>query len=168
MKILICGSGSIALRHYKNLISLGYKDVIFYKTTRYFKERSKLKIDKTYFDLNKALSQKPDVAFICNVTSNHVNTAIECAKKKCHLFIEKPISNKKKNISKLKKIVIKNNLFFFVGYMLRFHPLIKKIKKLINEKKKQKYFMLTPYGENIYLIGIQKKIIRKGMHLKKN
>ena len=33
MKILICGTGSIALRHYKNLMILGYKDIIFYKST---------------------------------------------------------------------------------------------------------------------------------------
>ena len=34
MKILICGTGSIAYRHYRNLIKLGYKDIIFYKSTR--------------------------------------------------------------------------------------------------------------------------------------
>ena len=147
MKILICGSGSIALRHYKNLISIGYNDIIFYKSTKYFREKSKLKNNKIYYNLKKALNQKPDVAFICNVTSQHMNTAIECAKKKCHLFVEKPISHNLKNISKLKNIINKNRLFFFVAYMMRFHPLIKKIKKFTEKKKSKIFYAHSIWGE---------------------
>jgi len=147
MKILICGSGSIALRHYKNLISLGYKDIIFYKSTKYFRQKSKLKKSIVYYDLKNALNQKPDITFICNVTSEHVKTAIECGKKKCHLFIEKPISHNLKNIPELKKIIKKNNLFFFVGYMMRFHPLIEKIKELINKKKSKFFYAHSIWGE---------------------
>lgn len=140
MKILICGSGSIALRHYKNLISLGYKDIIFYKSTKYLKKKNKFKKSVIYYDLKMALNQKPDIAFICNITSKHVNTALECAKKNCHLFVEKPISHNFKNIHLLKKVINKNNLFFFVAYMMRFHPLIKRIKKFLIEKKNIKIF----------------------------
>ena len=50
-------------------------------------------------DIN-ALKEKPKVAFICNVTSLHVDVAIKCAKNKCHLFIEKPVSHNLKKISK--------------------------------------------------------------------
>ena len=151
MKILICGSGSIATRHYKNLISLGYEDIIFYKSTKFFRS-AKLKKKLIFYDLKNALNEKPDVAFICNITSKHVTTAIECAKRNCHLFIEKPISNNLKNIQDLKKIIKKNNLFLFVAYMIRFHPLIKKIKALIENKKKAKIFYATSiWGE--YLPG---------------
>lgn len=151
MKILICGSGSIATRHYKNLLSLGYKDIIFYKSTKFFRS-SKLKKKLIFYNLKDALNEKPDVAFICNITSMHVTTAIECAKKNCHLFIEKPISNNLRNIQNLKKIIRKNNLFLFVAYMIRFHPLIKKIKALIENKKKTKIFYATSiWGE--YLPG---------------
>ena len=167
MKILICGSGSIAYRHYKNLTSLGYNDIIFYKSTKYFRKKSNFKKSLIFYDLNSALKQNPDVAFICNVTSNHVNTAIECAKKKCHLFIEKPISHNLKNIYKLKKIIKKKKLFLFVAYMMRFHPFIQKIKKLI-QKKNPKFFMPILYGVSFCPNGIQRKIIEKVMHLIKN
>ena len=84
MKILICGTGSIALRHYKNLMILGYKDIIFYKSTslNLNKIDPKIKKKKIYYNLDQALKEKPKVAFICNVTSLHVDVAIKCATNK--------------------------------------------------------------------------------------
>ncbi len=148
MKILICGTGSIALRHYKNLILLGYKDIIFYKSTSsvFKKIDSKIKKEKIYYNLDYALEEKPNVAFICNVTSLHVDIAIKCAKNNCHLFIEKPVSHNLKKISKFKSIIKKNNLYLFVGYMMRFHPLIDKIKKLIKKENKI-FYASTIWGE---------------------
>ena len=85
MKILICGSGSIALRHYKNLISIGYNDIIFYKFTKYFRENSKLKNNKIYYNLKKALNQKPQVLILDEATSAQNNqteeTVMESVKK---------------------------------------------------------------------------------------
>ena len=81
MKILICGSGSIATRHYQNLRILGYKNIIFYKTSNSKVLDKKIRKEKIYYNLNKALDEKPDIAFICNITSLHVDVAIECAKK---------------------------------------------------------------------------------------
>ena len=116
MKILICGTGSIALRHYKNLMILGYKDIIFYKSTslNLNKIDPKIKKKKIYYNLDQALKEKPKVAFICNVTSLHVDVAIKCATNKCHLFVEKPISHNIKKISKLKSVIKKNKLYLFV------------------------------------------------------
>lgn len=148
MKILICGSGSIATRHYKNLIKIGYKDIIFYKSTKYLKKNSIIKNKKIYYNLKEALREKPNISFICNVTNMHVDTAIKCAQKKCHIFMEKPISNNFKNINKLKQILKKNKLVFFVGYMMKFHPLIKKIKSIVNNNKSKNFFYAsTIWGE---------------------
>ncbi len=148
MKILICGSGSIATRHFENLTKLGYKDIIFYKSTKYLKENSIIKNKKIYYNLIEALKEKPSISLICNVTSKHVDVAIKCAEEKCHIFMEKPISNNLKNISKLKKIIKKNKLIFFVGYMMKFHPLIKKIKSIINNNKSKNFFYASAiWGE---------------------
>ena len=148
MKILICGTGSIALRHYKNLMILGYKDIIFYKSTslNLNKIDPKIKKKKIYYNLDQALKEKPKVAFICNVTSLHVDVAIKCATYKCHLFVEKPISHNIKKISKLKSVIKKNKLYLFVGYMMRFHPFIEKIKKLIKKENKI-FYASTIWGE---------------------
>ena len=81
------------------------------------------------------MNQNPDVAFICNTTSKHIDTAIECAKKGCHLFIEKPLSNNLKKLKILESIVKKNKIKVMIGYNMRFHPLMIKIKKLLKNKK---------------------------------
>ncbi len=147
MKILICGTGSIALRHYKNLTLLGYKNIIFYSSKPNLnKISSKIKKEKIYYNLDNALKEKPRVAFICNVTSLHINVALKCAKSKCHLFVEKPISHNLKKITKLKSIIKKNRLYLFVGYMMRFHPFIEKIKKLIKKENKI-FYASTIWGE---------------------
>ncbi len=145
--ILICGAGSIGIRHAKNLIYLGYKNIIF------FSKRKKILIGnkeyKTYSSLKNLLKKKsPKIAFITNETSKHIDTAIKCANHNCDLFIEKPLTHKGKKVKKLIKIINKKKIINMVGYMLRFHPIIKLIKKLVNEKKLGKVFhFYSEWGE---------------------
>ena len=102
--------------------------------------------------LKKALLEKPDIAIISNPTFKHINTAIKCAKSNCHLFIEKPISNNIKNINLLKKICKKKNLICTVGFMMRYHPLIKKIKKIIDQGQIGKIIHFSSqWGEDLRL-----------------
>ena len=84
MKGIIVGFGSIGKRHCKNIINNS---------------------------LEKCLEYKPEIAFICDVTSKHVNTAIKLAKNNCHLFIEKPLSNSLHNIKKLVSIIEKKKVY---------------------------------------------------------
>lgn len=131
-KILVCGVGSIGERHINNLLKLGYKDLLVYRRKRK-KFRTINQNIKQFSSLDDALNENPNVAIIANPTSLHVETAIKCAKSNCHLFIEKPLSNSLKNINLLKKICNKNKLICSIGFMMRYHPLIKKIKKIIDQ-----------------------------------
>ncbi len=136
MKILITGVGSIGKRHVKNLLHLGYKDVILYRTGKHTIEEDKqLKSLKTTNDIGEALKFKPDVAFITNPTSLHIPVALKCAKAGCHLFFEKPISNSLKGINELMRIIKSKKLITFVGCQFRFHPLLIKIRHVINSSK---------------------------------
>ncbi len=65
MKYIFCGLGSIGERHLNNLISLGENDIIAYRK-RGLPLRNVKKDIPTYSSLEKALEQKPDVAFITN------------------------------------------------------------------------------------------------------
>lgn len=139
MKFLICGIGSIGQRHYKNLKKLGHELAIF----RY-QRKSNPFLDKflkeqkdannnviTFYDMKEALKVfNPDAVFVTNPNSAHMETALLCAKDKRHLFIEKPITNSMKGVKKLKELVKKNSLKVMVGYNLRFHPLLKKMREL--------------------------------------
>ncbi|MFL2891567.1 MAG: Gfo/Idh/MocA family protein [Candidatus Pelagibacter sp.] len=135
MKILICGLGSIGKRHANNLLTLKKKKLIFFRERNFDLNDQNLKKKKSFRSLTKALNENPDVAFICNTTSKHINTAIKCAKKGCHLFIEKPLSNNLKKLRVLESIINKKKIKVMIGYNMRFHPLMIKIKKMLKNKE---------------------------------
>lgn len=131
MKILIVGYGSIGKRHAKNLLKLGH-ELIIYSNRDDLKKNNKIKV---YNNIIKCIKCKPKVALITNETSKHIPIALKLAKKNIHLFIEKPLSNSKKDIHKLIKIVSKRKLITMVGCNMRFHECINQIKKLLENKR---------------------------------
>ena len=60
---------------------------------------------ESYDDLQEALGEAPDVAFICNPSSLHISTAIHSAKAGCHLFIEKPLATEINNLELLEELL---------------------------------------------------------------
>jgi len=78
---------------------------------------------------------KPDLAFITNPTFAHIKTAFQCASLGMHLFIEKPLSHSLKDIASLEAICRKKKITCYVAYCLRFHPVIKALRKLVLAKK---------------------------------
>jgi predicted dehydrogenase len=133
MKFLFCGLGSIGQRHLNNLISLGEKDVIAFRNKKTSLLNNQIKIP-TYDSLEEALKQKPDVAFITNPSIFHISYALKLANKGCHLFIEKPLATENIRLNELEKITKDRNLVVSVGFMMRFHPAVKQIKKWLNDK----------------------------------
>lgn len=136
MKFLIVGLGSVGVRHLKNLLGLGYKDVILCRTGR----SEMVGVDSfsylpTFYDLDEALAPKPDVVMVTNPTALHVPVAIKAAKAGCHLFIEKPVSHSLEDLDELSKIVQERQLITFIACQFRFHPHIVQIKNWLHEKK---------------------------------
>ncbi len=132
MKFLICGLGSIGQRHLNNLFFLGEDDIIAYRKRGLPLTGIKRKI-ASYDKLESALIQKPDVALITNPTAYHIPLALRLANHGCHLFIEKPLSSSWEGVNQLKRICRKKNLSVFIGFMMRYHPAIRKIKKWLTQ-----------------------------------
>ena len=163
MNVLIIGLGSIGQRHLKNLQSIRLvKKIYIYRkkfqtpTLINYSTPSKKKIDEiydvTYIKNLKNLSKyNIHVAFICSPTSLHTSQAIELIKNKINVFVEKPINNNLKNINKLYRLISKNrNVKHMIGYQLKFNPLIKKLKSIINRKNIGKiYHVQIHHGEHI-------------------
>ena len=132
-RILIVGYGSIGKRHVKNILNHTNSQVIIctkrsdldFKTNRVIISDS----------LDHCLSHKPNIGFICNETSFHIHTALQLAKAGLDLFLEKPLSDSIKGVKQLQKIVKQKKLITQMGYHLRFHDSIIKIRKLIKQKK---------------------------------
>ncbi len=145
MKILMIGLGSIGQRHLRNIRRVLGEDVeiIAYRVRglqRTFSDTMQIRDNvcledefhiTAFGDLDEALLQKPDAAFITNPTNMHIPCAIKCAKAGCHLFLEKPVSDDLEGIDKLKQIVKESGVKVFVGYQNRFHPVIRTVKEVV-------------------------------------
>lgn len=142
MKIIIIGYGSIGQRHYKNLIELGFRNIFVFDI-----DRQKTKGLKTVARISEKDLRGFNIAFICNPTYLHIQTAIQASKAGCHLFIEKPLSNTLKDIDKLTEICRKKRLINMVACNYRFHLAIKKIKESLDKKQLGKiYAIYLEYG----------------------
>lgn len=146
-KILVVGYGSIGRRHVKNLLHYSNYEILILTKKKYNNKETRVKY---YNSLTEVLKEEPEIGFITNETSFHIEVAIKLAKKNIHLFIEKPLSNSIKNVQKLQEIVNKNKLITQMGCNWRFHPCIKKIKKIIEKNEIGKIYSVQ-VESNSYL-----------------
>ena len=98
MKVVIIGFGSIGQRHCKNLLDKSNTEIFLCtkQNTRNFKNNKRI---QNLPSLEKCLKNQPDIGLVCNTSNLHVQTSIKLAKNRCHLLIEKPLSNSLKNIT---------------------------------------------------------------------
>lgn len=135
MKILVIGCGSIGKRHIRNLISIKEKNILAYDT-----DEKKLKDVKKIHssimvgrNLTLLWQQNPDVVFVTAPTALHIEYALMAAEKKCHLFIEKPLSDNLRKVPGLAELISKNQLIAMVGCNMRFYWSISTIKELLKK-----------------------------------
>ena len=146
MKALFCGLGSIGQRHLRNLRAMlgDDVDVLAYRQRGLprvlnpdMTVRSGAGLESTYRirafdDLDAALAERPDVAFITNPNTRHLPVARAAAQAGCHLFIEKPLSHSLDGVDQLIDLVESQRLVALVAYQFRFHPGLRAIKRLID------------------------------------
>lgn len=149
MKVLFIGLGGIGQRHLRNFISLIDRPVEIFAFREVHSESvitNNLSIDehrsltteypiRVFTDINVALSECPDISFICNPTSKHVEFSLLAAKAGSHLFIEKALSSSMHNVDELIRVVSEGNLISHVGYQMRFHPLVVRLKNALNSRR---------------------------------
>jgi len=145
MKVLFIGLGSAGQRHLRNLLKLDpdVEIIAFRQRGLTFVLDDKLEVQenqhvekkyniRVFTDINEALGQNPDIAFITNPTSMHIESALKAAQAGCDIFLEKPISHNMDNINELLSVIDDKKLISFVGYQNRFHPCIKKVKEVLS------------------------------------
>lgn len=130
MDILFLGLGSIGQRHLKlwRVINEG----------RVFALRSGFgpEVESGLYEpvgsIEEAARAGARVAFICNPTSCHIESALQCIAWNLDLFIEKPIDSKQDGWEELKFLVKQNQRIAYLAYPLRFHPLLQRVKDLLD------------------------------------
>lgn len=132
-KILFTGLGSIGKRHLRLLQESDISaEIHAYRSSGTDEDRFPDVVQHT--NLDDALAVNPDIAFITNPTSFHIDTATACAKAGCHLFIEKPLSHSLHGVDELIAVAEKNELITYVACSLRFHPVLEHISSLLDER----------------------------------
>lgn len=143
-KILICGLGSIGQRHATILRDKLSCEVVAFRSGEQSNENN-LGISEvnTWKD---AINSNCDVAVISNPSNLHIDTATKCAKSGMSIFIEKPIDAGLAGLDELMQIVEENNITSYVAYVMRFHPLVARIKNdLENDKVVSARFVSASY-----------------------
>ena len=130
MKILLCGLGSIGKRHARLMQEcFPYHRLVALRTFR-GQEANDLGIPELR-SWDEVDGQSFDVAFITNPTCLHLQYALECAKRRMHLFIEKPIDCALSGLEDLLGLVQQARLTAYVAYPVRFHPVVRALKPLV-------------------------------------
>lgn len=129
------GCGSIGKRHLSNLKQLGASKLVAFdpREDRRLEVSERLGIP-TFDDLAGALDEETEVALICTPTHLHIEHALAAARRGCHLFIEKPISDSLEGVGELLEEVGRRQLVTLVGCNYRFHPGLRHAKRLLHEK----------------------------------
>jgi predicted dehydrogenase len=133
MKFMIAGLGSIGRRHLGNLMALGERDILLYRTGHATLPDDDLAGFALETDLQAALALRPDAVIISNPTALHLDVAIPAAEVGCHLLIEKPISHSMDRIDALKAALVRGGGQVLVGFQFRFHPGLRQIARLISD-----------------------------------
>lgn len=101
-KILVIGAGSIGTRHIKNLVNLGFTDLIISDP-----QKDRLKYFTNFLVYENALSaikkESPQIVFVCSPTNYHVSHCQMAISNNCDVFVEKPLSYDFKRVDGLIK-----------------------------------------------------------------
>ena len=133
LKIIVVGLGSMGKRRIRNLLKLGYNDIIGFdpRNDRRKESKKKYKIHSVS-TIQEGLEYKPDVMIISTPPDFHYTYAEIAIKNNIHFFTEVNLSSKdvKKIIQKLKN----RSIIGMPSCTTLYNPIFKELKKLIRKK----------------------------------
>jgi predicted dehydrogenase len=133
VKFLIAGLGSIGRRHLRNLVGLGQRDILLYRTGKSTLPEDELIGFESETDLRAALERRPQAVIVSNPTALHLDVAIPAAQAGCHILLEKPVSHSLDRVDVLRRAVSDGGGQLLVGFHFRQHPSLRRVKALLEE-----------------------------------
>lgn len=132
MTTLIIGLGSIGRRHAQVIKSISPDErLIALRSGRGASPQGCSDIDQEVFSWEDALSQKLDCAIVANPAPQHIAMATTLVENGLHVMIEKPLSVDMEGIFALRELAQQKGLTVNVGYNLRFHPGLVKMRNAL-------------------------------------
>lgn len=148
MRFLIAGLGSIGRRHLRNLVALGERDIVLFRTGKSTLPDADLEGYPVDYDLDAALGRNPTAVIVANPTALHLDVAIPAAQAGCHLLIEKPVSHSMERVADLQRAVERGGGRVLIGYQYRFHPSLRQAAEWLRSGKLGRIVSATAeYGE---------------------
>lgn len=133
MRFLIAGYGSIGRRHLRNLLALGERDLVLYRTGKSTLPEGEAAAFPSETELTRALDHHPDAVIVSNPTALHLDVAIPAAEAGCHLLLEKPVSHSMARVGELVAAAERSGSRVCVGFQYRFHPGLQQAHEWIDE-----------------------------------
>jgi predicted dehydrogenase len=133
MRFLIAGLGSIGRRHLRNLMALGERDFVLYRTHQSTLPDKDLQDFPVETNLQAALDRQPQAVIIATPTALYLQVAQPAAERGIHIFLEKPVSHSLEGVQKFQETVARQQVRVLVGFQFRFHPGIQRIKVLLDQ-----------------------------------
>ncbi|MDO9543351.1 MAG: Gfo/Idh/MocA family oxidoreductase [Kiritimatiellia bacterium] len=95
----------------------------------------KFHIENTFSDYRKMIEKvQPDAVYILMPPHHVFDVAVECLKRKLHVFIEKPPGVTAEQTRNLARLAEKNDCLTMAGFQRRFCPLIVEARKRVEER----------------------------------
>ena len=132
--VLVIGGGSIGERHVRNLQSLGVEIQAVVEPNQARWPTFRTLGAPCYEDAVAAVeATKPEAVFVCSPPAWHLEHARLALSAGAHLFIEKPISHSLDGIADLIASAAAQRRAVHVGYNLRFHGPVRRMKELVDD-----------------------------------
>ena len=93
-----------------------------------------------------------DAALVVLPHHLHTQCGIDCLNAGLHVLMEKPLANTEAECLALMDAAKKNNRILMTAYCMRFHPLVREMRRLIREEVFGKCFQLSIWTEQLTLI----------------
>jgi predicted dehydrogenase len=149
MRFFVIGLGSMGKRRVRNLISLGYHDIVGYDIRKDRMKEAKrkygIKIVESAF---LGFSENPDLVIISTWPNQHLIYAKESVKRKMPFFTE--VNTEPSHIKQIIKLIKKYKVLGISSMTMKFHPSVKLIKKTLDSKTLGQVFLINYHsGENL-------------------
>ncbi|MFZ2491221.1 MAG: Gfo/Idh/MocA family oxidoreductase [Thermoanaerobaculia bacterium] len=133
MRALVVGCGSIGRRHTANLRTLGVERIATYDAVAEQGRAAAAQFHTEYVEsLDAALENGGfDLTLVCTPPSTHLEISRRAVASGSNVFVEKPLSNDLAGVDALISEARLAERFVAVGYNLRFHAGIRRLKEVV-------------------------------------
>lgn len=133
LPVLVVGGGSIGQRHLGNLVELGVRRVGVVETSETRRDQLRERGFATYPELSNGLEAiEPECVIVATPPASHIEIADRAVDAGADVLIEKPLSNRLDGVQSFIEKVRSGQHVVRVGYNLRYHPGLRRLKELVD------------------------------------